>query len=812
MVAFYTSVAQLGKFIKLLGYEDGKRIKRSIPYKPYLFLPTQKETPFKTLQGQGVERVDYADVWAVKESLKRFDGVAGYNVYGIDKWIYQFIHDNYPGQIEFDKSLIKIVGLDIEVDADDGFPDMETANKKITAIAIRYRNKKVVFGFGDYTPHQPNITYLQCKTEKELLLKFLSLWNTDEWTPDVVTGWNIDGFDIPYLVNRLTAILGEGDAKRLSPWRCLRERSLFLKGKEVQMFTPVGIAVLDYMHLYKKFQPNQQSSYSLNNIAHIELNEKKIDYSEYEGLSDLYRNNHQKFIEYNIHDVDLVFMLEEKLRFIELVYAIAYDAKVNLNDAFTSVLLWDIIIYNYLMDRNIVVPQTAKNPEREFEGGFCKDPLVGMHDWVMSFDLTSLYPHIIIQYNISPETFVEKFDGFNVELLINGNNTAVGGMGYCVAANGCRFRRDFQGFLPALMELQFKQRKEYQALMGAETDETAKVKYDKAQYAKKIQLNSLYGALANAGFRYYDPNFAEATTLSGQLSIRFMAREVNDYMNKISGTTGEDYIIAIDTDSLYIRFGPLVEKYCTDKSKAIDFLNTIGEEKLVPFMAEKYKELAKTMNAYKQAMVMKRENIADKALWVAKKRYIMNVWDNEKKRYDKPKLKIMGIETVRSSTPQICRSALEEAISLVMNKDERTLHAYIENFKKEFFKAPFDEVAFPRGVNNLEGYSDAATIYKKGAPIHVKGALLYNKMLKDRDIKTWTPIYSGDKIKFTYLKLPNPVLDTVIAAPGFMPFKDLNDFIDYRMQFQKAFLDPLHAIINMIGWHSKKQDTLEGLF
>lgn len=810
MAAFYTSVAQIGKFIKLRGYENGKRINRSILYRPYLFQTTQTDTPFRTLQGQNVERIDFQDVWKAKEYLKRYEDVSGFNIYGMSKWIYQFIHDSYQGDIAFDKSLIKVAGIDIEVDSEDGYPDIETANKRITSIALRFEHKKLVFGYGDYMPHQPHITYFRCKTEIELLQKFLLLWNTEEWSPDVVTGWNIDGFDIPYLVNRITAVMGEDEAKRLSPWRCLRERSLFLKGKNVQMFTPVGIAVLDYMHLYKKFQPNQQSSYSLNNIAHVELNEKKIDHSEYEGLAGLYKNNHQKFIEYNVHDVDLVFMLEAKLRFIELVYAIAYDAKVNLNDAFTSVLLWDVIIYNYLMDRNIVVPQSAHNPERDFEGGFVKDPLIGLHEWVMSFDLTSLYPHIIIQYNISPETFVEKLDGFDVDhcLKMTGPHPTP----HALTANGCLFRRDTQGFLPALMELQFKQRRDYQAKMKAETNDVARIKYDKAQYAKKIQLNSLYGALANGAFRFYDPRFAEAITLSAQLSIRFIAREVNDYMNKINGTENEDYIIAIDTDSLYICFAPLVAKYCSDKAKTIDFLDTIGKDKLVPFMATKYEALAKTMTAYKQAMIMKRENIADKALWVAKKRYIMNVWDQEGKRHSSPKLKIMGIETVRSSSPQICRKALEESISLVMNKNESVLQAYIEQFKKEFFQAPFDEVAFPRGVNNLERYFDPVSIYRKGCPIHVKGALLYNKLLKERGNTVSVPIYSGDKIKFAYLTRPNPVKDIVIAAPGFLPFKDIEMYIDYHMQFEKAFLDPLHNIITMLGWTSKKQDSLEALF
>jgi len=426
----------------------------------------------------------------------------------------------------------------------------------------------------------------------------------------------------------------------------------------------------------------------------------------------------------------------------------------------------------------------------------------------MSVDLTSEYPKTIIQYNISPETFVKKLPGIDVDLCLE--NKVDPGI-YALCANGCQFRRDFQGFLPALMERQFNQRKDYQKKMREEKDETAKIKYDKAQYAKKIQLNSLYGSLANAGFRFYDPDFAEAITLSGQLAIRFIAREVNAFMNKICQTKDDDYIIAIDTYSLYINFKPLVDLYCKDKTKMADFLDKIGKEKLIPYIAKKFGELAEQMNAFKQAMEMKREIIADKALWTAKKRYAMNVLYQEEKKNNPPKLKIMGIETVRSSSPEICRSALEEAISIIMNKDEKALHAYIATFKKDFFKAPFEEVAFPRGVNDLEKYQDSATIYKKGSPIQVRGALIYNHTLKDRKIKNQLPIFSGDKIKFAYLKLPNPVYHNVIACPSFLPFADLTRYIDYNMQWEKAFLDPLYNLISLINWHDKKQDSLGSL-
>jgi DNA polymerase elongation subunit (family B) len=292
-----------------------------------------------------------------------------------------------------------------------------------------------------------------------------------------------------------------------------------------------------------------------------------------------------------------------------------------------------------------------------------------------------------------------------------------------------------------------------------------------------------------------------------------MERAVNQLINKFLDTKDIDYVVAIDTDSLYLNFGPLVDKFCKGKTKAeiTDFLANLGRETIEPFMTRKYEELAASQNAFKQAMKMKRENIGDKAIWTAKKRYMMNVMDSEGERYAVAKLKIMGLETARSSTPEICREALKQAISIIMNKDERALQDFIAAFQEQFNAAPFDEVAFPRGVNNLEKYSDDATIYKLRTPIAVKGALIFNKLLKDRNITKIEPIWSGDKVKFSYLRMPNPTHDTVIACHDFIPFDDIIPFIDYTTQFQKSFLEPLEAIINTIGWRSKEEESLESL-
>src|SRR3990170_3897656 len=433
---FYTVVMRAGKFILVRGYLNGKRFSEKIPYKPYVFIPTKSDSQYKTLENLPVKKESFADIWEVKDFLKKYDNVAGFKFYGITRWEYQYIHDEYPGKIDFDSSIIKVGGIDIEVSSEGGYPNVETADKQITAITYALNDKYVVFAYGDYIPHKSNITYIKCKDEADLLQKFLIMWNTEDWTPDVISGWNIDGFDIPYLVRRIALILGENESKRLSPWKILKEKTIIRRARQTVTYVLFGIATLDYMDLYKKYTPNQQSSYSLNNICHIELNEKKIDYSEYLNLDDLCEKNHQLFIEYNIRDVELIFKLDAKLKFIELVYAVAYDAKINLVDAFTSVLLWDIIIYNYLMDRNIVIPQAAHKHERPYEGGYVKEPIIGLNEWVVSVDVTSEYPKTIIQYNLSPETFVKKIPGITVESCLKRfPDPEI----YAITANGCMF-------------------------------------------------------------------------------------------------------------------------------------------------------------------------------------------------------------------------------------------------------------------------------------------------------------------------------------------------------------------------------------
>jgi DNA polymerase elongation subunit (family B) len=335
--------------------------------------------------------------------------------------------------------------------------------------------------------------------------------------------------------------------------------------------------------------------------------------------------------------------------------------------------------------------------------------------------------------------------------------------------------------------------------------------------AIKIMMNSLYGAIGNRWFRYYDHRIAEAITTSGQLSILWAEKTVNGFMNKILETDDVDYVIAIDTDSVYINFGPMVEKFGLEKKgkrDAVAKLDQIARDQFEPLLEKAYKDLSKYMNAFENRMVMGREAIADAGIWTAKKRYILNVHNNEGVQYKKPKLKIMGIEAVKSSTPNSCRTALKELFKVIISSDEKDVQQSIRVFKEYFKSLPPHEVAFPRGVKNVNGWKDDKLVYQKGTPIHVRGSLLFNKLIVDKSLgKRYNVINDGDKIKFTYLKVPNPISENIIAFADYLPEEfGLHDYVDYETQFDKAFLKVVEPVLEAIGWTAEPRATLDEFF
>ena len=829
---FYTHFSKLGNQILVRGYKDGRRFNEKVEYNPTLYLPAgTKDAEYRTLDGQSLAAVSQGTMRDATEFMKRYEDVDNFKVYGSTNFPYVYINETYPGKIDYDPQQIKIANIDIEVGSENGFPEPESASEPITAITFKIAGHLYVFGCGEFNNYRDDVTYVRCRDENNLIMRFLDLW--EETSPDIVTGWNIQFFDIPYLNNRITKLMGDNTVQRLSPFRRINDRTITNHNKPQTIFEFVGIATLDYLELYRKFTYSQQESFSLNHIAYLELGEKKLDYSEVESLHQLYVTNFQKFIEYNIRDVELVDRIDAKMQLIDMALALAYDAKVNYTDVFTQVRMWDTLIHNDLIEKNIVVPQNVHtSKDSQFAGAYVKDPIVGMHEWVVSFDLNSLYPHLIMQYNISPETIVEgRHTSVSIDNLLNGEYQSQNE--YCMAANGHYFKRDKQGFLPAMMQRMYDDRSLYKKKMieaqkayEKETNKERKreitnqiSKYKNLQLAKKVQLNSAYGALGNQYFRFFDTRQAEAITLSGQLAIRWIEKKLNSYLNKLLKTKDIDYVIASDTDSVYVNLGPLVHMVYGSKSETkvetiVDFIDKACTKKFEPFIDKSYQELADYMNSFEQKMQMKREVIANKGIWTAKKRYILNVYDSEGVQFAEPKLKMMGIEAVKSSTPMSCRDKIKESLKIVMNGNEQEFQDFVNNFKQEFKSLPFEDIAFPRGVSELTKYKSSSELYSKGTPIHVRGAIIFNSLIEKHKLtKKYQLIQDGDKTKFCYMKVPNPFQENVFSILTVLP-KEFNftKFIDYNLQFEKAYLDPLRTIVNTIGWKPERGSSLESFF
>ena len=830
---FYTNVSRFGNSLLYRGYENGTKIQKRIKYKPTLFVNSPKGD-WTSLDGTPCAPIQFESMRDAKEWIDQNKHTSGRHIFGSDRYITSFINDEFPGTIEFNRNLINATTMDIEVASDDGFPEPDTADYPIISITIKNNidNTYYVWGLNDYDVSQSimktnRVVYCKCTDELQLLQLFLNHWSRPSNYPDIITGWNTRFFDIPYLINRSIKILGEDLTKKFSPWNMIERGALRRMNRTETVYEIKGISNADYLELFQKYTYAAQESYRLDHIANVILGEKKLSYEEYGTLHSLYKNDHQKFIDYNIKDVELVDRLEDKMGLITLMLTMAYRGGVNYSDTFGVTAIWETIIYRYLHDRGIAVTWKDDKIKSAYPGGYVKDPHVGMHDNVVSFDLNSLYPSIIMQYNMSTETIANgKVVGVDIDKILDGNK--FDNQGFAVGGNGQCFNINKKGVMPTLVEKMYKERVTVKNQMIDAQKELQKVDrndkqklYDierqisvaeNEQMAIKILLNSLYGALGNRHFRFFDQRIAEAITLSGQLTIRWAEVAINNYLNKILSTKDKDYVIAIDTDSLYVSLDGLVKAVNPDDP--ISFMDKVAKERLEPVLAESYENLFHTMGGIENTMVMKREAIGDRAIWTAKKRYILQVHDNEGVRYAKPKLKIMGIEAIKSSTPAACRDALKELFKVMMNADEKQTQIAIEQFKNYFCSLPASEVAFPRGVSNVTQYQDNQTIYRKGTPIHVRAALLHNKLINDKSLqKKYQPIRNGDKTKFVYLRKPNPIHENVVGFTQYLPDEfGLNNYIDYDTQFQKTFLDPIEHIFKAVGWNTEDVNSLEEFF
>ena len=768
-------------------------------------------------------------------------------IHGMERPEFQFIADKYRLRPQpFDFSKIVIANIDIETEVGNGFPDPDKAEQEINAITVSVVGSKYYTTFTtlDYDESKDdganeNSEIILCTSETELIQRFMN--HIDILRPDAYTGWNIVMFDLPYIVNRCLR-LGLRDYRLLSPIHEHAHNTVSKKTNNVTGKDEIrieGAAILDYIALYKKFG-GTQASYKLDYIAQKELGKGKVDYGEYANIKEFYLGNPTKFVRYNVNDVALIDELEEKKRYLLLVYTLQYDAKCNTQDAMGQVKLWDSYIFNYCRAHDIIIPPHSKEMPKEIEGAFVLDPKIGLSKWVVSFDLSSLYPSLIQQYNMGYDTIVrhnQKRKGLLEEMIAMKPIPEVEeahNIGCSIAANGTLYRNDKTAVASICVKEMFDSRQDYRKRLKKllieieelhHINESAKhlekdtPMLDAFQLAKKVAINAYYGAQANEAFRYYNPDIAEAITMSGQMTIRFIGDKVCKYLDELFRTdTGHERWPGGDTDSIYISMDYLADKLKNGReipnTKICDAIDKFCKDKLEPFIAEQYEELAKYVNAHHNTMSMKREVIAHAAMWRAKKNYVMEVLDDEgAKYYDTPKLKTMGVETARTTTPGFVKEALKNCYRIMLNGTNAELLDYMNEFKLEYDKVDIDTIATPRGVNNLDKWVDHNGDYKVKIPFHVRASLEYNRLLDEHGLIDLPKIQDGDKIKLIKLVNASPVSGGYIAYQTHLPPEfELEPYIDREALYQSTFVSPVESFTSKIGWKHIDEFSVDDFF
>jgi DNA polymerase elongation subunit (family B) len=841
--SFYTHVSRRGNSILCKGYNHtGSVVTSRIPYKPRLFVEADDGDWKSFFEQKPLRQIRFDSMKECSEFIRSYDGVDGYAVHGNDRFPYCFIQEQWPKKIAFDERLIRVLAFDIEVAYEEGYSEPKFAENEILTISATILGTKDyhLFGTGDYRPEDSQLNlkvqYHKFTSEAALLRGFID-WYVEN-IPDIITGWNSTGFDVPYLLNRIARVLSNREVLRFSPFGYVKDQLKNIGGNEVMHFDITGVSQLDYLDLFKKFTAHTygaQESYKLEHIAEVILDdETKIDYSDEGTLQNLHDNDYQKFCDYNIRDTELIEKFEDRIALIKLVYMMTYMAGVNYSDTLGTVGIWDTIIFRRLAEEKIAVPRNHNHSAAtKFAGGYVKEVQTGFHKHVVSFDLNSLYPNLMVQYNISPETFTGQIlTGANPETFLSSKfkipTEVIRDKDWAVTGSGACYRKDRKGILPKIIEDLYSQRvATKQKQIAAEQESAAgnksashKVTLHKTeQTAIKILLNSLYGAAGNAFFRYFNVSIAESITLSGQLVNRTAERAVNRWLHKNfirnhQVSDEHDFCVAGDTDSIMFCLEPILN-ILDPQGNDIDFLDEFCKKGIEPVLEKTFEEFAKMTNAYTNRMEMKREVIASSAIWTAKKRYLMNVEDNEGVRYSTPKTKIKGIEAIKSSTPKICRAEFKRIFPILLKGDIDLVQKEIANFRAEFEKQSPDKIGLPRGTNDIMKWKGTGRdLYKKGVPYHVRGALIYNHLLKQHDLqKKYMPLRNGDRLRILFLTKNNPTRENLICFPISLPVEfDLHKYIDYQTQFEKSYLDPLTIILNSCGWAAEKRATLEDFF
>lgn len=842
MSNFYTFFRRWGNTIHVREVVDGRRVMNKYRFAPTLYVQTNKESPYRSLFGHPLSPKKFDSISEAKKFCSQYEGVDGFKVYGNTNWEYSCVRDRYPGEIQFDESQIVTFFVDIEteVDPEEGFPEASKANQRISLITIFDGHQFRTWMMKDYAPtmEHPGMVFKRVFVDEyDMLFDFIQYFSSR--APDVLTGWNIESFDVPYIINRCRKVVGESATSQLSPYNDIREREV----DAGVVYDIVGVECLDYIELYKKFIPGERESYSLDFITELELKEAKLE-NPYSSFRDFYTKDWDRFVDYNIHDVSLVWKLEQKLKLIRLSFTLAYLVKMNYSDVFGTVKPWDIYIQNSLLDDNKFVEAefSPGKSSRSIMGGYVMDPTPGKYRWPVSVDATALYPSIMMSWNISPETLVQPnevpaellpwYDRIQIEDFLTGEppTELLKKYDLSMTANGQFFRRDKQGIVPMLLmrvaDLR-KTAKDRMLLLKQEvkkypddSPEHADIKrqiasLDSTQMAAKTFGNGLYGAMANVYFRFFDFRMAEGITSSGQYFIRHTATNVSAIIDSINGEPGS--LVYCDTDSNFFTLAPLVDRLgITDAATITEAIDKFFEARIAPKIQRVCDDIAQRNNCAINRLSMKREKICSSGIWVTKKRYALMVCDNEGVRYAVPEASVTGLEVKRSSTPKVCREYLKSAIDIILLKGEADLQQFVETVREEFLTLTPYQIGKPSGVNGLRKYSmKGPQIYVQSrCPRHVKAALVYNYHLDRMTLKASYPsIGEGGKARYVELKVPNPLHQEVVSFVDELPREfGVDSYIDYDKMFYLTFLKPLDRLCASCGWTTKKVNTLADFF
>lgn len=827
MKDFYISAEAYGNSILYRGIENGRRVNKVIPYSPLLYVPTALSTGIFSVDGTQLAPKQFDTIKEAKAFEENMRGVPGGEVYGHIGFAVQYLSETFPEDIEPDLSMIRIVDWDIEVKVGDSFPEPADADQEINAITLKDRmtGKVYSFGTGPANPSKPHVIYKECKTEYELLSVFLRVWET--LSPHVVSGWNLKGFDVPYVINRIRKVMGGGNENRLSPFGFIRSDSVKGRfGKDIESYKIYGVQILDGQDVYRKNVLEPRPDYKLDTIGEIEVGRGKVDYSEYGSLHLLWQSDFNKYIEYNIEDVELVGDIDAARNLLNLTMTVAYMAKTNFEAVSSQTQVWDALIYNHLRKKGLIIPpKRGATKDRKFRGALVKEVIPGAYEWSVSYDFSSLYPSIIRQLNVSPETMSKFMSGIGPDDFMRGDIDLplLKKKNVTLSPSGQTFLKSRQGFIPEILTLLGTRRdKAKTEMLAAEArfeadhdpvDEAISVERDTRQKALKVLSNSGYGALGNQYFRYFNINMAEAITQFGQLAITRVVASVNDFLNEYCSTADKDYVFQGDTDSVYICLKDIVDSYNEpDPRKAAEQLKEFCDGPLTECITRATEELFELTNSYENMLHMKHEVIAEKTIARGKKNYAMNIWFKEGVWYDKPKLKIVGLESIRSTTPPRFRKWLEEGIEICLSGTQEEFFDYIDKRREEFGSLPLDDISIPKSVNGIHKYIQKDG-FAKGTPINSRGAIVFNKMLTDNNISyKYEPINEGDKVRSLYLKVPNVTGGNVISYKTVLPEEfGLEKDVDRELMFNKFFMSPMESVSILVGYNTCKVYTFASL-